>query len=168
MELIAMTTPERETLIEQVAWAVARFQSATDLVDEAAAQYMGVNRTDLRCLGLLHAHGPLPAGRLGAAAELSPGATTAAIDRLERSGYVRRIRAGKDRRSVLVELTPEAQARIEAIYGPVGRAGMERLARYSDTDLRLLHDFLVEGYRLQVEQAARVRSMSSGSGQLEE
>lgn len=155
-----MSTPGRATLIEEVAWAIARFQNAADLVDEAAAQRVGVNRTDLRCLGLLNAHGPMPAGRLGAAAELSPGATTAAIDRLERAGYVQRIRAGGDRRTVLVGLTPEARAHLEDIYGPVGRAGMERLARYSDAELQFLQDFLVEGYRLQVEQAARIRGAS--------
>ncbi len=154
-----MTTPDRETLLREVAWAVARFQSASDLVDEAAAQHAGVNRTDLRCMGLLNAHGPMTAGRLGAAAQLSPGATTVAIDRLERAGYVRRVRTGEDRRSVLVVLTPEARRRIEDIYGPVGRAGVERLTRHSDAELQFLLDFLTEGYRLQVEQAARVRDL---------
>jgi DNA-binding MarR family transcriptional regulator len=155
-------TTERETLLGEVAQAVAQLQSATDLVDEAAAACLGINRTDLRCLGLLYAHGPLHAGRLGTAAQLSPGATTVAIDRLERAGYVRRVRAGGDRRGVMVEPTPEARGRIEDIYGPVGRAGMERLTHYSDAELQLLHDFLREGYRLQVEQAARIRAASGG------
>jgi DNA-binding MarR family transcriptional regulator len=168
METKAMTTPDRETLLSEVAWAIARFQNASDLVDEAAAQHVGVNRTDLRCLGLLNAHGPMTAGRLGAAAQLSPGATTVAIDRLERAGYVRRVRAGGDRRSVLVELTLEARTRIEEIYGPVGRVGMERLARYSDAELQLLHEFLAEGYHLQVEQAARIRDMSRARASIQD
>jgi DNA-binding MarR family transcriptional regulator len=160
MEIDAMATGERSALLWEVASAIARFQSATDLVDEAAAQHMGINRTDLRCVGLLYDHGPMHAGRLGAAAELSPGATTVAIDRLERASYVRRVRAGADRRTVVIELTAEARARLETVYGPVGRAGMERLARYGDAELRLLHEFLVAGYRLQVEQAARIRGLS--------
>jgi DNA-binding MarR family transcriptional regulator len=154
-----MATPEREALLGDVARAIAQLQSATDLVDEAAAAYLGIHRTDLRCLGLLFAHGPLTAGRLGGAAQLSPGATTAAIDRLEAVGWVRRLRSGDDRRSVLVEMTPAAREGIEAIYGPVGRAGMERLARYTDDELRFLRDFLTDGYRLQVEQSARIRAM---------
>jgi len=153
-----MTTRERETLLGEVALAIAQFQSATNLVDEAAAACLGIHRTDLRCLGLLYAHGSMHAGRLGAAAHLSPGATTAAIDRLERAGYVRRVRAGGDRRNVLVEPTPEGRGRIEDIYGPVGRAGIERLARYSEAELQFLHEFLREGYRLQVEQATRIRA----------
>jgi DNA-binding MarR family transcriptional regulator len=158
-----MATRERETLLGEVARAIAEFQSATDLVDEAAAAGLGIHRTDLRCLGLLYVHGPMHAGRLGTAAHLSPGATTAAVDHLERAGYVRRVRAGADRRSVLVEPTPEASGRLEAIYGPVGRAGMERLARYSDAELQLLHDFLREGYHLQVEQATRIRAASGAA-----
>src|SRR5258706_9888203 len=130
-----MTTRERETLLGEVALAIAQFQSATNLFDEAAAACLGIHRTDLRCLGLLHAHGPMHAGRLGTAAHLSPGATTAAIDRLEPARYVRRLRAGGDRRHVLIEPTPNGSGRIEDIYGPVGRAGMERLARYSDAEL---------------------------------
>jgi DNA-binding MarR family transcriptional regulator len=159
----SMTTTERKTLLGEVAEAIAQFQSATDLVDEAAAAGLGIHRTDLRCLGLLYARGPMHAGRLGAAAHLSPGATTAAIDRLERAGYVRRVRPGGDRRSVLVEPTPVGRGRIEDIYGPVGRAGMERLAHYTDAELQLLHNFLKEGYRLQVDQAARIRAMSGAA-----
>ena len=153
----------REALLGEVAQAIAQFQSATALVDEAATVYLGINRTDLRLLGLLYSQGPLNAGRLASAAGLSPGATTVAIDRLERAGYVRRLRANEDRRAIVVEATPFACERIEAVYGPVGRIGMEHLARFSDSELRFLYDFLVEGYRLQVEQAARIRSMPGES-----
>src|SRR5262249_25569322 len=156
----SMIPSERETLLGKVAQAIAQFQNATNLVDEAAATLLGIHRTDLRCLGLLHAHGPMPAGRLAAAAHLSPGATTAAIDRLERAGYAQRLRPRGDRRSVLVEPTSTGRERIEVIYGPVGRAGIEQLARYSDGDLRLLHEFLWEGYRLQVAQATRIRAIA--------
>jgi DNA-binding MarR family transcriptional regulator len=156
-----MMPSERETLLQAVAQAIAQFQSATNLVDEAAAALLAIHRTDLRCLGVLYAHGPMPAGRLGVAAHLSPGATTAAIDRLERAGYARRLRPGGDRRSVLVEPTPEGRERLTAIYGPVGSAGMEQLVRLSDADLRLLREFFEMGYRLQVEQAARLRASAS-------
>lgn len=149
----------RETLLGEVAEAIAQFQSATALVDEAATIYLGINRTDLRLLGLLYSQGPMNAGHLAHAVDLSPGATTVAIDRLERAGYVQRLRANGDRRAIVIEATPVARERIEAIYGPVGRTGMERLARFSDSELQFLYDFLREGYRLQVEQAARIRAM---------
>src|SRR5262245_35231306 len=140
-----MATTERATLLAEVAEAVARFQRATELVDEAAARYLVINRTDLRCLALLYARGAMPAGQLGAAMGLSPGATTAAIDRLERAGYVRRLRVAEDRRVVRVELTSEMGARVADIYGPLVSEGAAGLARYGDAELRLLRDFLAEG-----------------------
>lgn len=152
---------ERTALVHEVAQAIALFQNATHLVDDAASACLGINPTDRRLLRLLFAHGRMSAGRLASAASLSPGATTAAVDRLERAKFARRIRDDGDRRGVLVELTPEALRRIEEIYGPVGRLGMERLARYSDADLRVLRDFLTEGYQFQVEQAERILSESA-------
>lgn len=152
---------ERQELLDAVAQAIARFQNATDLVDEAAAASMGVNRTDLRLVGQLWQWGSLSAGRLATLASLSPGATTAALGRLERAGYVIRLRLEEDRRGVLVELTNAARARLEAIYGPVGSQGLARLARYSDEQLRLLRDFLTDGYQLQVTQADRIRAADS-------
>jgi len=142
----------------EVADEVAEFQSAVDVLDEAAAAHLGLNRTDLRVLGLLVRRGPLTAGSLAQAAGLSPGALTTAVDRLERAGYARRVRARPDRRRVRVESTPRARRLSAALYGPVGAAGLARLRRYSDAELALVRDFLREGRRLQEAHAARIRA----------
>lgn len=153
-----MSNNNREELIKDVGREIAEFQSASDLVDEAASEHLGINRTDQRCLGLLFARGPMNAGQLAQASGLSPGATTTAIDRLERAGYARRVRDPEDRRGVLIEMTDEARRLIEEIYGPIGRAGMERLDRYADEQLLFLRDFLIEGRALQEEYAAALRA----------
>src|SRR6185503_10609069 len=127
-----MSNEIRDELLSEVSREVAEFQSAADRVDEAASERLGINRTDLRCLGLIVVRGPLTAGQLAQASGLSPGATTTALDRLERAAYARRVRDPADRRGILVELTPEARRLIEETYGPIGRAGMARLSRYSD------------------------------------
>lgn len=152
-----MSNETRETLLAAVAREIAEFQSAADVVDEAAAERLGIIRTDLRCLGLLM-RGLVNAGQLADASGLSPGATTAALDRLERAGYARRVRDPADRRGVLAEATSEALQRIEELYGPIEQEGLERLARYSQAELALLRDFLREGRQLQIEQAARIRA----------
>ena len=154
-----MTRPaDHEQLAGEVAREIAEFQSATVRVDEAVAGRLGVNRTDLRCLGLLALRGPLTAGQLAQASGLSPGATTTALDRLGRAGYARRVRDPADRRSVLVELTPEAQHHLDEIYGPIGQEGQARLARYSAAELAFLRAFLQEGREFQERHAARVRA----------
>ena len=161
-----MSNENRDHLLDAVSLEVAELQAATDQVDEAVAQRLGINRTDLRCLGLLFARGPLSAGQLAAASGLSPGAATTALDRLERAAYALRTRGAQDRRSVLVELTALARQRIEESYGPVGTEGRQLLERYTDDELRFLSAFLRDGHALQVKHAALLRDGESMSGAL--
>ena len=156
-----MSKENHQNLITSVAREIAEFQNAGSLVDEAVAQQMGINRTDQRCLGLLWAQGAMGAGQLAIATELSPGAMTAALDRLERLGYIRRVRSLTDRRSVIVEITPAARQLIEAFYGPIGQEGIAQLEQYSDAELAFLRDFLRQGRELQIRHAARIRSRAS-------
>ena len=153
-----MSNKNREELIEEVSREIAEFQSASDRVNEAASVRLGINRTELRRLGLLFTRGSLSAGQLAQAAGLSPGAMTTALDRLERAGYARRVRDPEDRRGVLIGITEEAHRLIEEVYGPIGRAGINRLENYTDEQLRFLRDFLREGRALQTEYANALRS----------
>ena len=161
-----MSNENRDHLLDAVSLEVAELQAATDQMDEAVAQRLGINRTDLRCLGLLFARGPLSAGQLAAASGLSPGAATTALDRLERAGYALRTRGAQDRRSVSVELTSLARQRIEGLYGPVGTEGRQLLERYTDDELRFLSAFLRDGRALQVKHAALLRNGESTPGAL--
>jgi DNA-binding MarR family transcriptional regulator len=156
-----MSNGYRDDLLDTVSREVAELQAATDQVDDAVAQRLGINRTDLRCLGLLFARGPLSAGQLAAASGLSPGAATTALDRLERAGYALRTRGAQDRRSVSVELTALARQRIEDLYGSVGTEGRQLLERYTDDELRFLSAFLRDGRALQVKHAALLRAGES-------
>lgn len=158
-----MSKENHQDLLASAAREIAEFQNAGSLVDEAAAEQMGINRTDQRCLGLLWDHGSMGAGQLAAAIELSPGAMTAALDRLERLGYIRRARSSTDRRSVIIEITPTARQLIADFYGPIGQEGVAQLERYSDAELSFLRDFLRQGRELQMRHAARIRSRGKAS-----
>jgi DNA-binding MarR family transcriptional regulator len=147
----------RAELVSAIMRAVAAFQDGADQVDEAAARRLGVNRTDLRCLGILTRSGAMTAGQLAAAAGLSPGAATTAVDRLADAGYARRVRDQHDRRRVTVEATPAAHARAGEIWGPIAQESHRQLSRRSDAQLRAIRDFLEDGRLLQVEHAARIR-----------
>ena len=148
-----------EDLRGQAARAAADFGDATDVVDTAAATVLGVNRTDLRILGLLLTEGPMAAGPLAAAAGLSPAATSTAIQRLVAAGHLTRAVDPGDRRRAVVQLTASAVAALERIYAPIHRAGVRELARYSPEELALIVDFLTRGRRMQLEQAERVRAL---------
>ena len=58
-----MANETRAQLVDEVAHEVAELQSAVDIVDEAAAVRLGINRTDLRVLGVLFRQGRMTAGQ---------------------------------------------------------------------------------------------------------
>jgi DNA-binding MarR family transcriptional regulator len=149
---------ETASLVAATANAAAAFGAAAGAVDEAAAAAFGINRTDLRMIGILHARGALTAGQLAASCNLSPAATSTAIQRLVRAGYATRVTDGADRRRATISIAASAAASLEAIYGPVGNAGITQLAEYSPEQLTLLTDFLSRGEELQRAHAARIHS----------
>ncbi|REK88893.1 MarR family transcriptional regulator [Streptomyces inhibens] len=145
--------------VDEVAVRMRMLQQSFDAFDEAAANLLGLNRTDLRCLDLILAKDPMSAGELTTAAKLSPAATTTAIDRLERAGFVTRNRDAANRRRVLVSATEAARAAEREVYGPVGEAGTMALRRYGKDQLAVIIDFLETAHRVQEEQTARLKGL---------
>jgi DNA-binding MarR family transcriptional regulator len=146
---------------DEAAQAAADFGSAADAVDAAAAALFGINRTDLRILGLVFEAGAIAAGPLAAAARLSPAATSTAIQRLVTAGYLSRGVDDRDRRRAIVALTRSATTLLERVYAPLARAGKRELARYSADELAVIVDFLRRGIRLQLAQAERIRGLAA-------
>ena len=139
---IRLSREERETLEHALTFEIRQYQNAQDEFDDAACARLGINRSDARCIDIIDMHGQLTAGRLAAESGLSTGAVTTLLDRLERAGYVQRVRDTVDRRRVLVELTDEARRRAGEIWGPIAAESAETIAGYSDAELVFLHEFL--------------------------
>jgi DNA-binding MarR family transcriptional regulator len=135
---------------------VRRSQSATDRFDQAVADALGLNRTDMRCLDYLQREGPATAGALAEATGLTTGAMTVALDRLERAGFARRVRDGADRRRVQVELMPAVASEVDRFYGG-HLAESERLyQRYTVEQMELLLEFVRHSREFNELRAARV------------
>jgi DNA-binding MarR family transcriptional regulator len=149
----------KQSLVTEATAAAAASGAANDVVDEAAASAFGVNRTDLRIIGLIAAAGTLTAGRLATQAHLSPAATTTAIQRLTHAGHLTRRTSTEDRRRAVVELTPEAAKLLEAIYAPIERAGRAILEDYSAEQLALVVEVLRRGEQMQLREAERIRTL---------
>ncbi len=145
----------RQELIYEAGLAARLQQNDYDRFEDAVAEYFGVNRTAMRCMEVLDRVGQLTAGDIARETGLTSGAVTAMLDRLERVGYVRRLRDASDRRRVLVELTAQARQMVDEIYGPLTEA-MGEFERYSDKELMLIRDFLRQGGAMLVAHAARV------------
>jgi DNA-binding MarR family transcriptional regulator len=149
----------RESALAGASQAAADFGAAASAVDEAAMTVFGVNRTDLRIIGLLHEGSPLPAGRLAAAAGLSPAAASTAIQRLAAAGCVTRTADPADRRRAVVALTAPAAELFGQVYGPIREAGLAELAEYTTAEITLVTEVLRRGERMQLAQAERIRGL---------
>jgi DNA-binding MarR family transcriptional regulator len=139
--------------------------AANDIADQAVADYLGINRTDARCLEIIERLGGVTAGRLARESGLSTGAVTTVLDRLERSGLARRTSDPGDRRRVLVEMTPAAREANEELHRPLLEAAAEQLLRYSEEELALLREYHRSRRRLAEAHAERVRSLPRGRRQ---
>ena len=85
-------------------------------LEETLAEH-GLDWADWKVLGALVRKSPRSAGKLAEITELSSGAMTSRLDRLEESGFVRRLVDPGDRRGVLVDLTAKGRRAYHAAAG---------------------------------------------------
>jgi DNA-binding MarR family transcriptional regulator len=133
---------DKQAAIAAIGDALADLQAAYDDRDRAVAEYLGVGRTDLRCLDLVIRGGPQSASELGAKLHLTRGSMTTLIDRLERARYVERREDPSHGKRKLVVPT----ARLAQAITPIVRArqaeGARELGQLPVADLGVILDFL--------------------------
>jgi DNA-binding MarR family transcriptional regulator len=147
----------RDDMLSEVAEELRLSGVTNDIADQVVADYLGLNRTDTRCLDIIERLDGVSAGRLASEAGLSTGAVTTVLDRLERAGYARRVQDPGDRRRVLVELTPAARREPQELYAPLADATMRQLEGYTTDEVSLVRDFMRDNRRLNEAHAERVR-----------
>ncbi len=147
----------REDVLSEVAEELRLSGVTNDIADQVVADFLGLNRTDTRCLDIIERLDGVSAGRLASEAGLSTGAVTTVLDRLERAGYARRVQDPGDRRRVLVELTPAARRELEELDAPLTDATMRQLEGYTTDEVSLVRDFMRDNRRLNEAHAERVR-----------
>jgi DNA-binding MarR family transcriptional regulator len=157
-----MSSETSDDLRKKLGLEAQAHQAAVDAVDAAAAAYLQVNRTDLRCLEILTQNDSVLPSQLAVQLGLTTGSVTAMLDRLERLGYVTRSADPADRRKVVVRITPKATRKAAKIYGPiVEEGGRDVLSRYSAAELHVLLDYHRRSRQLQEHHAARIRQLKS-------
>ena len=130
----------REELILAIIDRVRANQVLTDMLDQAAADYLGINRTDARALDVIDRHHRITAGELARELRMSTGAVTTVVDRLERAGLARRVSDPEDRRRVLIETTPVVTDTALRIYGSYDDA-FRLYGGYTEDELELILRF---------------------------
>ena len=156
-----MSSKILEELRHDLGHEVQAHQAAVDAVDAAAAGYLQVNRTDLRCLEILYQGEAVLPSQLAAKLGLTTGSVTVMLDRLERLGYVTRssrsIRPPQGYRTHHAEAarrqrsTVQSRRKASETYSPATRR------RNSE----VLLDFQRRSRELQERHVARIRQLST-------
>ena len=119
-----------------------QFGLERDRFHAAVARNTGVSRADFNALDHLAAAGTMTPGQLAERLNLTSGAVTALVDRLERAGWVSRSRHASDRRSQVLELTPAARKVGDRAFRPWLEAMEAAAAGLSESDRRAVARFL--------------------------
>lgn len=133
----------REELIERILDHLLVIGGDADRLTGAAALFNRLNRTDLRALRILRPGG-MTAGDLARALDVTSGATTRVIDSLVAAGYVVRQADHRDRRRVMVSLTPAAVQIVDRTFAALGAATRAALRGYGEPELETIARFLAE------------------------
>jgi DNA-binding MarR family transcriptional regulator len=102
-----------EGMVDRIHGLSRRFKKA---LDETISEH-GLTHGDWSLFGALMRKQPRSAGQLAKIADLSSGAMTNRLDRLEEAGLIRRVPDPDDRRGVLAELTLKGRRAYNAAAG---------------------------------------------------
>lgn len=118
---------------------------------------LGLCQSDFGVMEALLHKGPLPVKALGEKVLLTSGSMTAAIDRLERRGWVLRGDDFSDRRSRIVRLTPEGRKTIQTLFRSHERDMERAAAGLSSSERADLIELLRKLGKKQVKKGATMR-----------
>lgn len=130
-----------EGIVDRILGIARRLQK---LLDETLAGH-GLSHGEWKVLSSLRWAGApyrRSAGELARIAELSSGAMTNRLDRLEQAGFVRRLPDPGDRRGVLVELTTGGRRHWEKAIGTQAEKEALLASALSKAELEHLNDLL--------------------------
>jgi DNA-binding MarR family transcriptional regulator len=125
----------RERTMKRIMWQARRLSSISMLYSMATADHLGMNLSDMLCLGILAGAGPISAGQLATLIGLSTGSVTGLVDRLERLDLVRRERDEEDRRRIVLHLNTDRAEEISHAFEPMLKAAWQNLEQFTDEEL---------------------------------
>jgi MarR family transcriptional regulator, organic hydroperoxide resistance regulator len=117
---------------------VRKFTRSTLMLQHVIAENIGLHVTDAECIDFLQEMGPSTAGDLAKATRLTTGAITNVIDRLEKSGFVKREPDPNDRRKVIVSILPKKLTRAKSNYAALALQVQQLFSRYDAKQLKFL------------------------------
>src|SRR3954451_14636624 len=127
-----MKTRQTKRNAAQLWIVLARCHRAVSALAERSIDGLGLCLSDFMALEALLHKGPLTISDIQAKVLLASGSMTAAVDRLEKRGFVGRKKTPADRRARLLELTAEGRQLIDRAFKEHS-ADLERVMSVLDT-----------------------------------
>ncbi|MET8625957.1 MarR family transcriptional regulator [Kitasatospora sp. NPDC004669] len=157
--------PRPQATPEQALYAMDRMIALAQFGQQDIAARLGLNVTDLTCLGFVIeaalAGESMAAGDLAERAQLTTGAVTGVLNRLEKAGYARREADPGDRRRVRVVMADDAQQRILQVYGPFYERIGALFADYTPDETAVIADWFTRARAVLAESLEEIRAETS-------
>lgn len=106
------------------------------------AEELRLGPSDLEALGHLYHEGSLAPGRLSTLMGVTSGTMTALLNRVEKAGFLRREPNPRDRRGLLIVLTPAGHHAMQWFYDQFEDAIRQALAEVPGLDVEQFHAVL--------------------------
>lgn len=137
-------TGHTQALLPSLIQELRKFSTTNLFFMEAVASKLHLNATDLKCRDLLNYTGPITAGKLAALTNLTTGAITGVIDRLEKAELVERVQDPEDRRRVIIQPITHRTKEIRHLFQPLNESLSKLFKQYNEKELHVLLDILVK------------------------
>jgi DNA-binding MarR family transcriptional regulator len=152
-----MAKVDKKELEKQVIMGAREYGISMVLFRHAVGEILGLNVTDMECLGILFFKGLATPTELAKYTGLSSGATTAMLDRLEKSGLIERRPNPQDRRGTHIVVVKEAAEKVSPLFASGRKAQGEVVASYSESELRLISDFFKKSVTMWDEERDKLQ-----------
>jgi DNA-binding MarR family transcriptional regulator len=152
-----MMNSKKTDLKKRALMAVRDYGIHLTLFRNAMDEWLGLNATDMECLRLLFIKGIATPSELARHTGLTSGATTAMLDRLEKTGLIERRPNPDDRRGTLIAPTTSGGEKVASWFESARKAQDELMSGYSEKELEIISDVFERFTKLWDEEREKVR-----------
>jgi DNA-binding MarR family transcriptional regulator len=152
-----MPKQTKTQLVDKVILGARQYGISNVLFRNLIGERLGVNVTDMECLGLLFHKGIATPSELAKHTGLSSGATTAMLDRLVQSGLIERRPNPHDRRGTLIVLVKSGADKAAPWFSSARQAQNELVSSYSVDELLVISDFFERSIRMWDEEREKLQ-----------
>jgi len=155
----------REALLERALKAIYESSTMAVFFHNAIAERFGLGATEEKTLLILSSVDSLTAGEIAEATGLTSASATSLIDRLERKGFVQRIRDTHDRRRVIVQPNRTRLAEISDVFASLQGAFEGLFDPYDEHQLATIVDFLIRSAQQSREAIEKLNRAAQDAGE---